>query len=41
LHNEELHGLYSSPDIYGDKMNVYMSWECSRHGRDEKCMRNI
>jgi hypothetical protein len=37
LHNEELHNLYSSPDI------IMMKWgrACSTHGKDEKCIQNV
>jgi hypothetical protein len=43
LHNEELHSLYSSPNIImvNSIKEDYMSRECSMHGGDEKCIQNF
>jgi len=41
LHNEELHNLNASPNIYGDQINEdEIGTEFSTHGRDEKCIQN-
>jgi len=37
LHNEELHNLYSSPNVIRViKLRWWDGWTCSTHGRDEK-----
>jgi hypothetical protein len=39
LHNEELHSLYSSPNIISDQIKEdEMGWACSTHGGDYKCI---
>jgi hypothetical protein len=36
LHNEELHNLYSSPDIIGQVKANEVGRACGTHGRGEK-----
>jgi hypothetical protein len=38
-HNEELHNLYSSPNIIREEDEMEES--CRIHGKDEKCIRNF
>jgi hypothetical protein len=41
LHNEELHNLYSSPNIISDQINEdEMGVVCSTHGGGEKRVQN-
>jgi hypothetical protein len=35
-HNEELHNLYSSPDIIREIKSRIMRWACSTHSRGQK-----
>jgi hypothetical protein len=41
LHNEELHTLYSSPDIFRQVKSMRMRWEghVARMGEERKCTR--
>jgi hypothetical protein len=40
LHNEELHNLYTPPNIITDRVKEgAMGGECSIYGTDEKCGR--
>jgi hypothetical protein len=43
LHNEELHNLYSSPDIIRmlKQWGYEMGGACNAHGGDEKCVQHI
>jgi len=40
LYNEGLRDLYDSPNIIR-AIKSMMSWECSTHGRYEKCIQNV
>jgi hypothetical protein len=39
LHNEELHGLYSSPGIVRVIKAIRMRW--TEHGGDERCIQHF
>jgi hypothetical protein len=41
LHNDELHHLYSSPDIIRQVKANDVSGACSAHGRGEKCVQGF
>jgi hypothetical protein len=41
LHNEELHNLYSSPDIIRQVKANEMGGACGTHGRGEKSVQGI
>jgi hypothetical protein len=41
LHNEELHNLYSSPDIISQVKANEVSGACSTHGRGEKSVQGF
>jgi hypothetical protein len=40
LPSENLHNLYSSPNVITTTKNDLMGGECKKNGRDEKCIRN-
>jgi hypothetical protein len=41
LHNEELHNLYSSPDIIRQVKANEVGGACGTHGRGEKCVQGL
>jgi len=42
LHNEELHNLYTTPNVIREIRSMRMTQgACSTHGRDEKCIQNF
>jgi hypothetical protein len=41
LHNEELHNLYSSPDIIRQVKANEVGWVCGPHGRGEKSVKGF
>jgi hypothetical protein len=41
MHNEELHNLYSSPDIITQIKSRRMRWACDTHGREEESVKGV
>jgi hypothetical protein len=41
LHNEELHNLYTAPNIISAIKRWRMSGACSTYGTDEKCIQSF
>jgi hypothetical protein len=42
LHNEELYGVYSSPNsVPGDQMKNEMGVACSTYGGEERCIQGF
>jgi hypothetical protein len=41
LHNDKLHGLYSSPNIVRVIKSRRMGWTCGTHGGRERCLQGF
>jgi hypothetical protein len=41
LHDDELHSLYSSPNIVRVIKSRRMKWTCGTHGRGERCLQGL